>query len=177
MLAWPILVVSFAPLPLCPHSAVARVHAVGLSPARRCLCVPTLRAPSADPQQAKFAKLMISLLIDMVGFSTYLVPLAGEGADLAWAPVSALLINYLYGNALLTGLAFCEELLPGTDFIPTATIGWLLENTDFGQNVNKAAAERDTVPFNAKSRDFRDDGDGVIDVDVMSGENQAGRRR
>lgn len=173
LLALSILVVSFAPIPLGPHSALARVHAV------RCPSAPTLRAPAADPQQAKLAKLMISLLIDLVGFSTFLVPLAGEGADLAWAPASALLINYLYGNALLTGLAFCEELLPGTDFIPTATIGWLLENTDFGQNFNKAAAERDTGPSNAGRRDLGDDGDGVIDVDVdvTSDENQYRRRR
>jgi hypothetical protein len=153
------------------------MHAVGFTPTWRRTSAPTLRAPSADPQQAKLAKLMISLLIDLVGFSTYLIPLAGEGADLAWAPASALLINYLYGNSFLTGLAFVEELLPGTDFIPTATIGWLLENSDFGQSFNKAAAQRDSGPFNAGKRgDVGDDDDGVIDVDATSDKNQARRR-
>jgi len=37
-----------------------------------------------------------------------------------------LLVQYLFGNGILTGLALVEELLPGTDFIPTATIGWVL---------------------------------------------------
>lgn len=35
--------------------------------------------------------------------------------------------------------AFAEELLPGLDIIPTATIAWVLENTEFGQNFNSAA--------------------------------------
>jgi len=134
----------------------------------RCAVTPRCRQPggAADAQQAKAAKLIVSLLIDLVGFSSFLVPLAGDAADLAWAPVSALLVNYLYGNGLLTGLAFCEELLPGTDFIPTATIGWLLENTEFGQNFNTAASDREPGPFGGGSRrDFGRDGDGVVDVD------------
>jgi hypothetical protein len=34
----------------------------------------------------------------------------------------------------LAGLAFAEELLPGLDIIPTATIAWALENTEFGRS-------------------------------------------
>lgn len=72
------------------------------------------------------AKLLISVLIDLVGILTFALPGLGEAGDVAWAPVSALLVQYLYGNAALTGLALVEELLPGADFIPTATIGWFL---------------------------------------------------
>ena len=37
------------------------------------------------------------------------------------------------------GIAFTEELLPGLDIIPTATIAWLLENTELGRNFNSNA--------------------------------------
>ena len=37
------------------------------------------------------------------------------------------------------GLGFAEELLPGLDIIPTATIAWVLENTELGQNLNGKA--------------------------------------
>ena len=36
--------------------------------------------------------------------------------------------------------AFAEEVLPGLDVVPTATIGWLLENTELGRSVNEASA-------------------------------------
>ena len=41
------------------------------------------------------AKLLLSIAIDLVGMSTYAVPVAGESADLGWAPVSAALIFWL----------------------------------------------------------------------------------
>jgi hypothetical protein len=36
------------------------------------------------------------------------------------------------------GVGLIEELLPGLDFIPTATIAWLLENTAVGHNLTQA---------------------------------------
>ncbi|CAM9965602.1 unnamed protein product, partial [Ectocarpus sp. 13 AM-2016] len=39
-----------------------------------------------------------------------------------------------------SGLAFVEEILPGFDVIPTATIAWFLTNSEIGQNVTNAAA-------------------------------------
>ena len=73
-------------------------------------------------------KLLVSLFIDLVGYSTYVVPVAGEAADVGWAPISAWLVWYLYGNIWMAGLGFAEEILPGFDFIPTCTIAWLLQN-------------------------------------------------
>ena len=65
---------------------------------------------------------------------------------------------------MLSGLALAEELLPGTDFIPTATIGWLLENTDFGRNFN-GKAEGSAGP--AGRRDFGGgSGECVVEVDA-----------
>jgi hypothetical protein len=35
----------------------------------------------------------------------------------------------MYGMTPLVAVGFLEEILPGTDFIPTATIGWIAQYT------------------------------------------------
>lgn len=163
------------------HFIPTRVHSCAFSTANSAITSASATAsrcgqlqlvqPEIDEQRAKLAKLAISLAIDLVGYSTYLVPLAGEAGDLAWAPISALLIAYLYGNNLLVGIAFAEELSPGLDFIPTATIGWILENTDFGRNFNQVANDpperesQSTAAEKAKKVDVDED---VVVVDVKS---------
>lgn len=72
-------------------------------------------------------KLALCVLIDFVGIASFAAPGVGEVADAGWAPVSALLVNYLFGNGVFTTLALVEELLPGFDIIPTATIAWVFE--------------------------------------------------
>ncbi|KAL7499034.1 hypothetical protein ACHAWT_009630 [Skeletonema menzelii] len=74
-------------------------------------------------------KLIVSLVIDAIGSASYLIPLAGEGFDLTWAPVSMILVGALYDDVMpnLKYIALIEELLPFTDFIPSATLGWLKE--------------------------------------------------
>ena len=74
-------------------------------------------------------KLIASVLIDLVGSSSYLIPLLGEGFDVAWAPLSMILVGAMYDGVMpnLKYVALVEELLPFTDVIPTATLGWLRE--------------------------------------------------
>jgi len=91
------------------------------------------RMAEEQAEREKLNKLFLSIVIDIIGMATYAVPVAGEAGDIAWAPISAYLVYQLYGNGLISGLAFAEELLPGLDIIPTATIAWILENTEFGQ--------------------------------------------
>ena len=98
----------------------------------------------------------------MIGMSTYLLPVAGEGADVGWAPVSAALIFWLYGSGIFAAAGFAEEILPGLDFVPTATIAWFLTQSDAGQRIGEkvtpgAAAD----PQKKKAEDLRD---GAIDV-------------
>ena len=59
---------------------------------------------------------------------------AGEGFDLTWAPMSMILVGALYDNVMpnLKYVALIEELLPFTDFIPSATLGWVKE---FGPSI------------------------------------------
>ncbi|KAJ1457973.1 hypothetical protein M885DRAFT_437465 [Pelagophyceae sp. CCMP2097] len=83
-------------------------------------------------------KLVLCLLIDLVGVSSYALPVAGEVSDIAWAPVSAVLVQYLFGPGPFAILAFVEELVPGADFIPTATLAWFYENRNANANANDA---------------------------------------
>ena len=66
---------------------------------------PTTPQPAPDEQQEKLVKLLVSILIDLIGVITYAVPAIGEVGDVAWAPISALLIYNLYGNGLVAGSA------------------------------------------------------------------------
>lgn len=72
--------------------------------------------------------LAFCILMDVLGFATYAVPGLGELGDIIWAPVSAIIFYITFGGkkgvygALFN---FAEELLPGTDFIPTFTITWV----------------------------------------------------
>jgi len=81
-----------------------------------------------------WGKLWISLIIDCVGSSSYLLPFVGEAFDLGWAPLQTVLIMAMYDSVApnLKYVSFIEELMPLTDVVPSATIGWLAE---FGPEV------------------------------------------
>ena len=74
-------------------------------------------------------KFIVSLLIDLMGSSSYLLPIVGEGLDLGWAPIQTILIMAMYDDVApnLKYLSFFEEILPLTDVVPSATMGWLVE--------------------------------------------------
>jgi hypothetical protein len=76
-----------------------------------------------------WAKLVVSLLIDLIGSSSYLLPVVGEVSDLAWAPTQTILIMAMYDSTSpnLKYVSFAEELMPFTDIVPSATIGWACE--------------------------------------------------
>jgi hypothetical protein len=78
-------------------------------------------------QREKSSKLMASIALDCVGMMTFLVPGLGEVADLAWAPIAAVANFLMFRGA--TGMVggagtFLEELIPGSDWIPSFTITW-----------------------------------------------------
>jgi hypothetical protein len=78
----------------------------------------------------KRPSLIFCVLMDMIGYLTYTVPVLGEFGDLLWAPISGLIFFASFGSwrGLIGGsFAFLEELLPGTDFIPSFTIMWVLQ--------------------------------------------------
>jgi hypothetical protein len=92
-----------------------------------------------------WSKLWTSLLVDLIGSSSYLLPIVGEGFDLGWAPAQTILIMAMYDatSPNLKYVSFIEEIMPFTDIIPSATIGWGCEFipilwNDHNQNNNIA---------------------------------------
>lgn len=79
----------------------------------------------------KQPSLLFCILMDLVGYATYAVPFLGEFGDILWAPISSLVFMTSFGGwkGVLGGFGnFIEELLPGTDFIPSFTIMWFIQN-------------------------------------------------
>lgn len=78
-------------------------------------------------KSGKIGMFFLSVFLDLIGVATYVIPILGEGLDLLWAPFSAILLFFIYGKISGTVgavLQFVEEMIPGTDFIPTFTIMW-----------------------------------------------------
>lgn len=76
----------------------------------------------------KMQKLALSILFDLIGMATFIVPVLGETFDVIWAPVAGLLLNRMYkGTVGKVGgiIVFIEELMPGLDIIPTFTLTWI----------------------------------------------------
>src|SRR6478735_1007391 len=70
------------------------------------------------------------ILMDLLGYASFGIPILGELLDLIWAPISALIYMKMFGfrKGFLGGMFnFVEELLPGFDIIPTFTITWFIQ--------------------------------------------------
>jgi len=80
-------------------------------------------------RQPDFGKLLICLLIDIVGTSSEALPILGELTDVITAPAAALILQNLYpgSSKFVFAFEFAEEILPLTDFIPFATICWVVD--------------------------------------------------
>ena len=79
----------------------------------------------------KWAKLLACLVVDAIGAASYLLPFLGEFADVVWAPIQFAFLQFMFGSFVVAVFGFCEELGPGTDFIPTATLAWLVQYAPF----------------------------------------------
>ncbi|MDO4728185.1 MAG: hypothetical protein Q4B43_04160 [Bacteroidota bacterium] len=79
-------------------------------------------------QSIKTKRLIQSIVLDLIGMLSFIVPFVGEGFDVIWSPIAAFLLNRMYkGNVGKIGgiLVFIEELIPGLDIIPTFTLTWI----------------------------------------------------
>ena len=75
--------------------------------------------------------LIFCIVMDVIGYATYAIPFLGELGDVLWAPISSMIFMASFGGwkGALGGVGnFLEELLPGTDFIPSFTIMWFIQN-------------------------------------------------
>ena len=76
----------------------------------------------------KYKKLVISILLDVFGWASYGVPILGESIDFIWAPLSAMIMFKMYNGAkgkIAGSISFVEEILLGSDFIPSFTLMWI----------------------------------------------------
>jgi hypothetical protein len=76
----------------------------------------------------KARDLVLSLLFDAIGMMSFSIPLIGEFSDVVWAPISGLLMVWMYkGKSGKIGgvFSFLEELFPFTDVIPSFTLMWM----------------------------------------------------
>jgi hypothetical protein len=74
--------------------------------------------------------LMFCIIMDMIGYASYAIPFLGEISDIFWAPLSAIIFFLSFGGwkGALGGIGnLIEEILPGTDFIPSFTIMWFIQ--------------------------------------------------
>ncbi len=74
--------------------------------------------------------LAICILMDIVGYASYAIPVFGEFSDLIWAPLSGFIFFKMFGGkkGIYGALfSFAEEILPFSDFIPTFSIMWVWE--------------------------------------------------
>jgi anaerobic C4-dicarboxylate transporter len=81
------------------------------------------------PPVLDFTKLIFCICIDILGSANEAIPLAGEFVDVIYAPIAALLLRQLFaGSNVVALLELTEEILPFTDFLPLATICWVVES-------------------------------------------------
>ena len=76
----------------------------------------------------KSRDLVLGILFDAIGMLSFTVPFIGEFSDVIWAPLAGFLMTWMYKGTIgkVGGtIAFLEEILPFTDFIPTFTLTWI----------------------------------------------------
>ena len=76
----------------------------------------------------KSRDLILGILFDAIGMLSFTVPFIGEFSDVIWAPLAGFLMTWMYKGTIgkVGGtIAFLEEILPFTDFIPTFTLTWI----------------------------------------------------
>jgi len=91
----------------------------------------------------KQPSLLFCILMDILGTGSFAIPVFGEFLDLVWAPLSAFIFLLTFG--IKKGKAgsifnFVEEILPGTDIIPTFTIMWFWQY--FSERKNTASVNK-----------------------------------
>lgn len=82
----------------------------------------------AEEKDNKYSKLALGLLLDGIGMLSFVIPGIGEFSDVIWAPVAGWIMTRMYKGRVgqAAGLiTFAEELIPGTDAIPTFTLTWI----------------------------------------------------
>jgi len=81
-------------------------------------------------RSAYVLKLLVCIIVDIIGFASFLLPGIGEFGDLGWAPIQGAFLVFMFGSFRIATIGVLEEVLPGTDFVPSACLGWAAENVE-----------------------------------------------
>ncbi|MBT8244143.1 MAG: hypothetical protein HKP48_09585 [Winogradskyella sp.] len=76
----------------------------------------------------KYLKLLLSLLLDAMGYVSFVILGIGEFSDIVWAPLSGFIMTKLYKGkqGRIAGvISFVEEAFPFSDVVPTFTLMWI----------------------------------------------------
>lgn len=94
-------------------------------------------------------KLLVKgLIYDAIGMATYAIPLVGPFLDLLWAPYAAKKMSEMYSGKkgkIASIVVFLEEILPGTDVIPTFTLMWLYTFVWKKESANDVVLEAEVI--------------------------------
>jgi hypothetical protein len=88
-----------------------------------------LQPEKTAKMSGKYKKLMKCLALDAIGMASMAVPGVGPFLDIVWAPIAAFISYKMFGNKrgrYTSVITFVEEILPGSDILPTFTIFWFL---------------------------------------------------
>jgi hypothetical protein len=80
-----------------------------------------------SPVDNKIRDFILGILFDAIGMLSFTIPLIGEFGDVVWAPISGMIMVWMYKGKMgkVAGVvSFLEEILPATDFIPSFTLMW-----------------------------------------------------
>lgn len=116
-------------------------------------------------EERKGRHLTYSILLDLGGMATYLLPFLGEGFDIIYAPFYGIAIFTMYrmraASAAIGGVGgFVEEILPmATDWIPTASIMWaynyvLKRDSTLDKFVRRMDKDREVIDH-ARNRNYQ----------------------
>jgi hypothetical protein len=96
------------------------------------------RARAGGIPSSAFPLLLLCIAIDIVSDASYLAatPRIGFLQDLVWGPVSALALTQAFGSKVIGGTQLVKELA-SLDFLPVATVAWLLRWAFPGSNASK----------------------------------------
>lgn len=106
----------------------------------------------------KLIKLAICIMMDLIGSGGLGFPLLGDLLDVFTAPIYAIMLHALFASNAVTVAGLTEELLPGTDGIPSATLAWVAEQRGYINNFNNNNSSDDLrVPTTTASSSLEDD--------------------
>ena len=94
--------------------------------------------------------LAFCVLMDIIGYASFSIPIIGEVSDVIWAPISALIFARTFGGrigAIGSVFNFIEEFLPFIDFIPSFSIAWFIQSRMVQKNTPKLPAVANRIRY------------------------------